>query len=1306
MDGGAMNAGSLSRCLRRLTVAAGLLLASAGALAVDYVFPDKMPSSCKGSNGSYTCGQLTLGYDDTITIASPKPATITISAKLVTDNARINVGGAASDLKIIVTGPLTPGYAAVINANIEATSIEGGSAGSVTWGGSITSTSGNITFGYADTVAGAVTSAGTVVDSSGAVVFGSSISTTTGSIALGYGSKVAGTITSTTGAIKLSNAMAVGGSITSTSGLIDIGNTTEVAGSLSTAGAINVQQSARVAGALNGSTGAVTVGYAASVTGAVTTSTGTIAIGGTATLSSCVKSTSSAKITLDWDANVHSVCCGATCGTSCVANNSGKTMPAACVPAALAHWRMDETSWKGTAGEVKDSSGNGYHGTAKSAGGASAVPSAVSGTAAYTSGAQSTCNQGQFASTAGATRTHGYVELGSVPALTSSFTVAAWMRPTTGGGRVVVRDDADNGWAISLGDGGVNRLRFFSRRVSPTGTVTGSGSNSGCGSTFCLDSPAVVPWSQWSFVAVTVDTAAKRITQYVFNSSGTLVNSLSSAYSGTWSDGAGQVGIGGETVNSSEGRSGNGMKGQIDEVQLYASALSQAMLATAVKTTRACTGASGPDHYELSLPSASLSCQASTVTVTACADASSPCTNRYTGALGSTAMLAASAGSLAATTLSFDASGVATTTLSHSAAAQGASVSVTLSNESLAATNARKCCPDGVACAAGNSCSSVFSTAGFIVAASANGVAATVATQTAGTTSAGYVLRAVKTDTATGACTAALTGATSVNWAAQCNNPSTCSVGSWMTLTGSSATAIAGNPATGVTTTTPVAMTFDASGNAPFTFNYADVGQVTLHASKAAAGALLSSLSGATNAFVVKPGGFAVSTVKQTASPFTANPAAANAAGTKFIKAGESFTATVTAQTSTGAAARNFGRETVPEGVLLTPTLVLPAGGAAGSLSNATLAGGGFSSGVATATTLAYSEVGIITLTPSVADGNYLGAGSVSGTASGNVGRFVPARFALASPSVTTRSSLSCTPASTFTYLDENFRLGWTLTAQNSAGSTTQNYTGSFAKLDPTSATSWNLAGIAGSTTFSTATGRLSLGTASGSWSSGVTSGVTLTASATRAASPDGPHAATFGIAPTDSDGVAMATYDLASSAGGANDRSAVGSLALRFGRLTLSSAIGAADRPLVLPVSAQHWNGTAFTDNLLDSCTTLPTSAVSFGNLRRGLTVADTSASAAVTLSAGTGKLTLAAPLGGRSGTFDVALSLGSAATDVSCLQPWTPGLGDAATAGANLTYLRGAWCGSTYTKDPAARATFGQQRGNDALVYRRENY
>lgn len=763
-------------------------------------------------------------------------------------------------------------------------------------------------------------------------------------------------------------------------------------------------------------------------------------------------------------------------------------------------------------------------------------------------------------------------------------------------------------------------------------------------------------------------------------------------------------------------------EGLIDEVKLYSGTLSAAGVATihanesaglnADGSTRAADSCAGPNHYQLALPSSGIACAASTVTVTACADASSPCTNPSTTLAGRTVTLSTSAGTLGATTLTLDAAGQASTTLAHPAAANGTSVSVTLSGEQTAASQPRRCCADGTSCSAANSCSTTFNTAGFIVAASNGGAATTIPTQTAGTSSGNFVLRAVRTGTSSQACEAALTGAQTVQWALVCSNPASCSSGNRMTVTGSAAAAIAASPSS-----TTVSMNFDANGNAPFSFNYADVGLVSLSASKAAGGALLSALSGSSNAFVVRPAGFTVSGIRCTtyaagscattaiASPGN-NPAAASATGSAFMPAGAAFTATVTAVDSAGNATPNFGRETSPEGVLLGASLVAPAGGVSGSLANATLAGGSFSNGVATVNNLAYSEVGIVTLTPSVADGNYLGAGNVTGTASANVGRFVPARFALGGAALTPRSGLACSPASAFGYLGENFRLGFTLTAQNSTGATTQNYAGAFAKLDPTSAAAFNLAGRDGSNVFTAANGRLALGSASGSFAAGVAS-VQLTAAAVRASAPEGPYSAAFGIAPADSDGVALAAFDLAvTSPFASNDRATLGTLALRYGRLVLGHAIGAADRSLALPVSVQSWTGSAFVDNTLDSCTTLAASAVSFGNLRGTLTTSDTAVSGPVTLSAGRGSLVLAAPAAGRSGTLDVTLSLGSGATDASCLQPWTPGSGDAASAGANLAYLRGAWCSASYDKDPAARATFGQQRGNAALVYRRENF
>jgi hypothetical protein len=50
--------------------------------------------------------------------------------------------------------------------------------------------------------------------------------------------------------------------------------------------------------------------------------------------------------------------------------------------------------------------------------------------------------------------------------------------------------------------------------------------------------------------------------------------------------------------------------------------------------------------------------------------------------------------------------------------------------------------------------------------------------------------------------------------------------------------------------------------------------------------------------------------------------------------------------------------------------------------------------------------------------------------------------------------------------------------------------------------------------------------------------------------------------------------------------------------------------------------------------------------------------------------------------------------------------GVGAAASASANLACLRGNFCTTPYSNDPAARATFGRPRGLDNLVYRRENF
>ena len=681
-----------------------------------------------------------------------------------------------------------------------------------------------------------------------------------------------------------------------------------------------------------------------------------------------------------------------------------------------------------------------------------------------------------------------------------------------------------------------------------------------------------------------------------------------------------------------------------------------------------------PDHYEVSVPSSNVACLASTVKVTSCADNASPCTALATPSMP-TANLATSAGTLASGTLTFSAGGIATTTLSYPSAANDAAATLTLSGESVPGANARTCCI-GSTCSTTDNCAVPFKTAGFIFATTATGASATLPTQTAGTASDTTYLRAVQTSTSTGACVAALNpGATTVNLAYECNNPTSCSSGNLISVNGGSATPIQRNNNGSGISYTSTSMTFDANGSAPFTYTYSDVGQVKLHAQKAALAPLLTALTGSSNAFVVKPAGFTVTEVKQTAAPQLLNPEATNATGAKFVKSGEAFTAKVTATTNSGAAAPNFGKEINPEGVLLTRVLILPSPGNPGTLDNATVAGGSFVNGIATVTNLAYDEVGIITLTPSVSDGDYLGVGAVSGTTSSNIGRFIPDHFAITPGSV----APACASGA-FTYFGQDgVTTPFILTAQNLSNGTTQNYTGAFAKL---ALSTWGAApASAGLPGFGFSAVALPAGsvlsasatTPSGSWGAGVTNGLTVKHQVSRPTALTGITSLTISATPVDSDGVTMAQTPVAAASN------------FYYGRLRFLNGYGSELLALPMDLTAQYWNGSGFVKNTWDSCTTLtvPTSGTGMvfgpGNLSGGETVASIqgATTGSVALLAGDARFSLSKPGSGNNGNVDITIN-----TPAWLWYQWTGGAVGSASA----------------------RATFGLYKS--PLIYRRENY
>ena len=240
------------------------------------------------------------------------------------------------------------------------------------------------------------------------------------------------------------------------------------------------------------------------------------------------------------------------------------------------------------------------------------------------------------------------------------------------------------------------------------------------------------------------------------------------------------------------------------------------------------------------------------------------------------------------------------------------------------------------------------------------------------------------------------------------------------------------------------------NGRASVTAKYKDVGrmQIYMKDDSVADPNLPTGIRGASNPFVVRPQRFELTGIANAGG--TPNPGAADAAGAVFTTAGAPFSVTVIARDAEGAATPNYGQEAAPETVLLTPSLVDPVAGNNPALS-APVGFGAFAGGAATGTDFSWPEVGIIDLTPSVGDGNYLGVGDLSGTASGNVGRFIPDHFAEALNAALFTTACS---AGSYTYLGEPFGFTVapvaTITARAVGGGTTQNYTGSFFKIDNT----------------------------------------------------------------------------------------------------------------------------------------------------------------------------------------------------------------------------------------------------------------
>jgi hypothetical protein len=466
------------------------------------------------------------------------------------------------------------------------------------------------------------------------------------------------------------------------------------------------------------------------------------------------------------------------------------------------------------------------------------------------------------------------------------------------------------------------------------------------------------------------------------------------------------------------------------------------------------------------------------------------------------------------------------------------------------------------------------------------------------------------------------------------------------------------------TSATSLALNFNSNGEALIAVNYADAGQVQLNARYSGSAANEDSglvMSGA-DPFIRRPAGLCIRN--------DGHCPAADASCPVFKRAGEPFTLTISGHAWQSGSSDICTNPVTPNfqhnNISLSHTLLAPAG-VPGTLGLVNYAHQRAVNGQ-TSVQQSVSEVGMFRFNTAAV--NYLTMSDPVPAASGQPsGRFVPADFALSDIS----SSEAC---GSFSYMQQPFSLGFSLTARNTLGQRTRNYFGSFANstllLQAENADDGvDLTGRLGSSGF-------------GNWNQGIQSFSTseLRLNRLAAGAPDGPFTElTVALHIIDSDGSAIANPDTnVNNTGCAGDNSCNAAALLltgiRYGRMQMANGFGPEFDDLPVNLTAQYWDGSRFISNDADSCSVISAASL---NLTNSLT---TPVANATTLSGGktpAAGLLLLAP--------DTAGSVGATYQVPVWLQyDWNDD-GD-------------------YSNSPLAEFIFGRYRGNPRQIYWHERF
>ncbi|MDO6639834.1 hypothetical protein Q4557_07660 [Shewanella sp. 5_MG-2023] len=681
------------------------------------------------------------------------------------------------------------------------------------------------------------------------------------------------------------------------------------------------------------------------------------------------------------------------------------------------------------------------------------------------------------------------------------------------------------------------------------------------------------------------------------------------------------------------------------------------------------------DHFEYTHSGSALTCTAETLTLKACADASCSTTVSDTVSANlSPATITGGGGWVGGNSVSFSDS----TQVDLRRNTTG-SVTVGIINSVPTPINPTLCSIAGNTPTAAQ-CTFNFADSGFIF---------TVPDKLANKPASGISVSAVKKDDASQACVPQFADVTKdVGFWSDYVSPSSVISGAQVAVTGNGAATDIG---TSVGARTLISLDFDANGEADISVNYPDAGQMQLNAQYDGTGEEDGLVMVGADSFVSFPVGLCVKPVDANASC-----AAGDSSCNVYKKAGEEFDLTIQGMAWQSDNDGDFcDNLTTPNyihsGMTLGSELVSPIPGEQGSLSI-----GNYNHIAATnntnTITQSISEVGVFEFTvksPSTYEGSTFYP--IPLASSGNIGRFVPDRFAISGVSVLP----SCTG---FSYMDQPFPLAMNISAFNIGSEVTKNYQGNFSKATAL------LVGEDSDNGDDKRNRLSSLPVTTSSWVAGVaTVDSSYMATLSRLAAPgkDGPFDNfDIGVIVDDNDGdlafVANPDMNAATSGScGSNcDAKLLSTQRFRHGRIVMDNTYGAENDTLKMPIRAEYWNGSDWATNVEDSCSVV-TPALT--------------------------RQTDDAALGYQ---FEPALTSGQAIERTGQSSSFANGeftlLWNALITGPNdyrgqvsapLTvpvWLQWYWdwddLSSTTLYDPRASAFFGRYRGHDRIIYWRE--